>query len=110
MLGADLRAAHPITKNARLDGPPMGALQRASATLAMLGSERICAPTGSVNMEYRGIEYTVIQGSQPDVWKWSVMVGDPKMLRIGEASSEHRAEIQVRSIIDRALTIQKGES
>jgi hypothetical protein len=61
-------------------------------------------------MEYRGIEYTVIQGSQPDVWKWSVMVGDPKMLRIGEASSEHRAEIQVRSIIDRALTIQKGES
>jgi hypothetical protein len=61
------------------------------------------------NMEYQGIEYTIVQGSQPYVWKWSVMVGDPEVLRIGEASSEQRAEMQVRSIIDRALLI-KGES
>jgi hypothetical protein len=58
-------------------------------------------------MEYRGIEYAIVQGSQPEVWKWSVMVGDPEMLRIGDASSEQRAEMQVRSIIDRALAIEK---
>jgi hypothetical protein len=58
-------------------------------------------------MEYRGIEYTIVRGSQPDVWKWAVIVGDPEVLRTGEASNEQRAETRVRSIIDRAFEIQK---
>jgi hypothetical protein len=58
-------------------------------------------------MDYRGVKYSIVQGSLPDVWKWSVTVGDPEMLRIGEASSEERAEIQVRSLIDRSFEIQR---
>jgi hypothetical protein len=29
------------------------------------------------------------------------------MLRIGEAGSEHQAEVQVQSVIDRALALEK---
>jgi hypothetical protein len=28
-------------------------------------------------MEYRGVEYTVVQGIERGVWKWSVSLGDP---------------------------------
>jgi hypothetical protein len=38
-------------------------------------------------MEYRGVEYTITQGTQPDVWRWRVMVGKPEMLRMGEAAT-----------------------
>ncbi len=31
-------------------------------------------------MEYRGVKFEVLQGSLPDVWKWSVVIGDPQML------------------------------
>jgi len=42
-------------------------------------------------MEYRGIKFEVVQGSLPDVWKWSAMSGDPQMLRMGEAATEQQA-------------------
>jgi hypothetical protein len=58
-------------------------------------------------MKYRGVEYTIIQGTQPDVWKWRVMVGKPEMLRMGEAIDLTHAELQVRHIIDRSLKIQE---
>jgi len=58
-------------------------------------------------MKYRGVEYTIIQGTQPDVWKWRVMVGKPEMLRMGEATDLLHAELQVRHIIDRSLKIQE---
>jgi hypothetical protein len=45
-------------------------------------------------MEYRGVEFS---GSRPDVWKWHMLVGEPEMLRMGEASSEHRAVAEVDS-------------
>ena len=48
-------------------------------------------------MEYRGVKYTITQGSRPDVWKWRVMVGKPEMLRMGEATTQMHAELQVRS-------------
>lgn len=51
-------------------------------------------------MKYRGVEYTIIQGTQPDVWKWRVMVGRPEMLRMGEATDQMHAELQVRHVID----------
>jgi hypothetical protein len=59
-------------------------------------------------MKYRGVEYTMTQGSQPNVWKWRVMVGKPEMLRMGEATDQMNAELQVRHVIDRALKVQEG--
>lgn len=41
---------------------------------------------GSIGMEYRGVEYTITHGTQPDVWRWRVMAGKPEMLRMGEAA------------------------
>jgi hypothetical protein len=35
------------------------------------------------------------------------MVGRPEMLRIGEAATEHQANLQVRDVIDRALAFQE---
>jgi hypothetical protein len=60
-----------------------------------------------MSMKYRGVEYTIIQGTQPDVWKWRVMVGKPEMLRMGEAIDLMHAELQVRHIIDRSLKLQE---
>jgi hypothetical protein len=57
-------------------------------------------------MEYRGIKFEVVQGSLPDVWKWSVLIGDPQMLRIGEAATEQQAVTQVKQVIDRGLAVQ----
>jgi hypothetical protein len=57
-------------------------------------------------MEYLGVKYGV-QRVTPDVWKWSVLIGEPAMLRRGEAETEQQAEIEARAVIDRALTLQK---
>jgi hypothetical protein len=59
-------------------------------------------------MQYRGVEYTITQGTQPDVWRWRVMVGKPEMLRMGEGDTQMHAEFQVRQVIDRALDLQKS--
>jgi hypothetical protein len=56
-------------------------------------------------MKHRGVEYSVVQGGQPDIWRWTVTVGQPAMLRLGEAPSEQQAEAQVRKVIDRALDV-----
>jgi hypothetical protein len=66
-----------------------------------------------MQMEYRGIEYTITEGTRPSVWKWRVLVGDPGtarlpawrriLLRMGEAPTEASAEARVREIIDRAF-------
>jgi hypothetical protein len=56
-------------------------------------------------MEYRGFEYTVVQGIERGVWKWS-------------ASVEGMANEQIRSAavtatekaIDRVLVIKKGRT
>jgi hypothetical protein len=58
-------------------------------------------------MEHRGVKYSIIQGTQSGVWKWSVLVGDPEMLRMGEAETEYQAEVQVRLVIDRALALEE---
>jgi hypothetical protein len=57
-------------------------------------------------MEYRGVKYAVVQGALPGVWKWSVLVGRPEMLRMGEAETEYQADLQVRAVIDRALALE----
>ena len=62
-------------------------------------------PQRSVKMKYRGVAYSVVRGGPPNVWRWSVMVGKPEMLRMGDAETERRAEIEVRGVIDRALDV-----
>jgi hypothetical protein len=59
-------------------------------------------------MEYRGVKYSIVQASTPNVWRWRVVVGKPEMLRIGDAKSEHQAKAQVHEVIDRALTLQEN--
>jgi hypothetical protein len=59
-------------------------------------------------MEYRGVKYSVVVGSSPNVWRWQVVVGKPEMLRIGDAVTEHQATAQVHEVIDRALAVEKA--
>jgi hypothetical protein len=68
--------------------------------------EQVPLQPRSSDMVYRGHEFEVIQGSTPDVWRWSVLIGNPRMLRIGEATTEEKAVASVKQVIDRALTIQ----
>jgi hypothetical protein len=58
-------------------------------------------------MEHRGVKYSLVQGAHPGVWKWSVLVGYPQMLRMGEAETAYQAEMQVRHVIDRALALEQ---
>jgi hypothetical protein len=37
----------------------------------------------------------------------SVLVGCPEVLRMGEARTEHRADVEVRAVIDRALALEE---
>jgi hypothetical protein len=59
-------------------------------------------------MEYRGVKYSVVQGSSPNVWRWQVVVGKPEMLRIGDAATERQATAEVHDVIDRALAMQEA--
>ena len=65
-------------------------------------------PQRSVKMKYRGVAYSVVRGGSPGVWRWSVMVGKPEMLRMGDEETEHRAEMRVHMVIDRALDVQEA--
>jgi hypothetical protein len=37
--------------------------------------------------------------------RWSVLVGQPEMLRLGDAATEEQADMHVRKVIDRALDV-----
>ena len=58
-------------------------------------------------MEYRGIEYKIIQGIERGVWKWSVSLGDPKMIKVGQAKNKQDAVAEVERAIDSALARKK---
>lgn len=58
-------------------------------------------------MEYRGIEYKLIQGIERGVWKWSVSLGDPKIIKVGQAKNKQDAVAEVERAIDRALARKK---
>jgi hypothetical protein len=53
-------------------------------------------------MEYRGIEYTVVQGIERGVWKWSVSLGQPQLIKLGQAPNKQAAVTQAELVIDRA--------
>jgi hypothetical protein len=59
-------------------------------------------------MKYRGVAYSVVQGSTPRVWRWSLIVGQPEMIRLGEEETEAPAEARVREVIDRAFDVQEA--
>jgi hypothetical protein len=59
-------------------------------------------------MKYRGVNYSLVRGSSPNLWRWSVMVGQPEMLRLGEATTESQAAMHVHAVIDRALDVQEA--
>jgi hypothetical protein len=53
-------------------------------------------------MEYRGIEYTVLQGIERGVWPWSVSVTN--LLIMGKAPTRPAAMAAAEHAIDKVLT------
>jgi hypothetical protein len=51
-------------------------------------------------MIYKGIDFTV-QGIEPDVWKWSVSIGDST--KIGQTKTKPDAVIAAWRTIDKTL-------
>jgi hypothetical protein len=56
-------------------------------------------------MEYRGKNYTIVQGIEPNVWKWKVQL-DEKTTLSGEAHTRAAAVNSVVWRIDKALAKQ----
>jgi hypothetical protein len=52
-------------------------------------------------MEYRGIEYTVVQGIERGVWKWSASVEG--VIVMGNEQTRSAAVTTAEKAIDRAL-------
>src|SRR3979411_2854469 len=57
-------------------------------------------------MEYRGIEYSVVQGIGRQVWKWSVSLDTGVPVR-DQAAIKHGAGGEAERAIDRALAPKK---
>ena len=57
-------------------------------------------------MKYRDIEYTVVQGIERGVWKWSASVAG--VVIMGQAAIKSEAVTAAEKAIDRALA-PKGE-
>lgn len=58
-------------------------------------------------MEYRGVEYTVVQGIERGIWKWTVLLGEPKIIKVGQAKSRRDAVVAVECVIDKVLAQKK---
>ena len=56
-------------------------------------------------MEYRGIEYSVVQGIRRNLWKWSASVAH--VVITGQAHSKLAAVVEAEKAIDRALAPKK---
>jgi hypothetical protein len=57
---------------------------------------------GWFHMEYRGKSYTIVQGIEPNVWKWKVQL-DEKTVICGDAHTRAAAVNSVVWRIDKAL-------
>jgi hypothetical protein len=60
---------------------------------------------GDQAMEYRGIEYSVVQGIRRNLWKWSASVAN--VVITGQAHSKSEAVAAAEKAIDRALAPKK---
>jgi hypothetical protein len=56
-------------------------------------------------MEHKGTEYTVVQGIERGVWKWSACVAG--MLLVGQQPTRSEAVAAAVKAIDRALAPKK---
>jgi hypothetical protein len=56
-------------------------------------------------MEYRGIEYSVVQGIRRNLWKWSASVAS--VVITGQSHSKSDAVVEAEKAIDRALAPKK---
>jgi hypothetical protein len=56
-------------------------------------------------MEYRDIEYTVVQGVGRHLWKWSASVAD--VVIMGQSATKSEAVAEAEKAIDRALAPKK---
>jgi len=56
-------------------------------------------------MEYRGVEYTVVQGIERGDWKWSASVAG--VVIMGQAAIKSEAVAAAEKAIDRALALKK---
>jgi hypothetical protein len=52
-------------------------------------------------LKYRDIEYSVVQGIERQVWKWSISVSDT--VRTGQAGTKPEAAKATERAIDQAL-------
>jgi hypothetical protein len=55
-------------------------------------------------MEYRGFEYTVVQGIERGVWKWTASVGG--VVLVGNEQTRSAAVNSAEKAIDRAIIIK----
>jgi hypothetical protein len=59
----------------------------------------------TIVMEHRGLEYTLVQGIERGVWKWSASVAG--VLVTGQEPSKSAALAAAENAIDRALVQKK---
>src|SRR6476661_8914491 len=57
-------------------------------------------------MEYRGKQYTIVQGIEPDTWRWTVHL-DERTVKSGIATSRAAATIRVIWLVDNALAVPR---
>jgi hypothetical protein len=62
----------------------------------------------TTNTLYRGVEFSSVRCAAGGRWRWSVLVGQPAMLRMGEAATELQADLNARNVIDRAIATEYG--
>ena len=58
-----------------------------------------------MTMEYRHIEYTLVQGIGGNIWKWSATVAG--VLVTGQEHTKADAVVAAEKAIDRALAVKK---
>jgi hypothetical protein len=57
-------------------------------------------------MQYKGVEYKVVQTASPKGWKWTFQM-QGQNVRSGTAMSRTLALISVQSAIDRAIRVKR---
>jgi hypothetical protein len=63
---------------------------------------------GDIMSESMGGIISECPGDFIGIRTWSVLVGQPEMLRIGDAETEREAEAQVHEVIDRAFDVTEA--
>ncbi len=59
-------------------------------------------------MKHRGIEYTIVQGLDRQLWKWTVTIGD--MALRGQSATRSEAIADGERAIDSSLSAEKIET